>query len=199
MRDCRRSGRLNGPFAPHAKSAPTARDSAGARRVSRPIFVDGRFTFAGGSYEHDIDNPAGDRFTMPVRVGPWIHSLQLEDQGTSDKFTWTSFGGRVEVEPEVVLAATPNFEFSLFSALSLAAGTTKINSDIAGVSEDFDSHGSAFGLEIGPRFRWSRFLASVSYLHRQLSIAESDPTNNVVVFGFDNSFNGIAVSFGGGF
>ena len=103
----------------------------------------------------------------------------------------------MEVEPEVVLAATPRFEFSLFSALSLAAGATNVHEDVT--DQDYDTSSSAFGFEIGPRFRFSRFLVSASYLHRQLSVDQSDPTNNIVIFGFDNSFDGLAISFGGGF
>lgn len=248
---------------PAPQPPPRTHQAAASGHLPRPVYLDGRFTVAGGSFEHDIDNPAGSvnddtgssfvglmvegssragfgggismemtvtnddlfrssgaparavvfefapfflyrvapshRFTMPVRVGPWLNTLLLDDQNSSDTTHWTSIGGRVEVEPEVVLAASRGFEFSLFSEVSLAAGFTNVSVDTNALNEDYDSSSSAFGFEIGPRFRWSHFLASVSFLHRQLSIDQSDPTNGTFVFGVDDSFDGLAVSFGGGF
>ncbi|HUR29685.1 MAG TPA: hypothetical protein VM509_15955 [Planctomycetota bacterium] len=141
----------------------------------------------------------GDRFQMPLRFGPWIHVLTLDDQGSSDELTWVSLGLRLEVEPEVVLARTDDFEFSLFTALSLAGGGTEVHLDSSGGDEDFDTDAGEFGFEIGPRFRWSHFEAGFSFLHRAVEFDESDPENNVTVRGVDATFNALAVSFGGGF
>lgn len=142
---------------------------------------------------------AGERFRMPVRFGPWIHVLTLEDQNSSDTLDWVSLGLRAAVEPEFALVRAEDFELSLFAELSVAGGSTRIHLDSSGGDEDFDSSSAAFGFEFGPRFRWSHFHAGVSYLHRGLAVDESDPENNAVVRAIDTSFDAIAFSFGGGF
>ncbi|MEO6709366.1 MAG: hypothetical protein ABI054_07525 [Planctomycetota bacterium] len=141
----------------------------------------------------------GDRFRMPLRAGPWIHALTLDEQHSSDSLTWVSVGLRVAVEPEIVLARSEGFEFSLFSEVSLAGGGTQVHQELGSGDEDYDTGGGAFGFEIGPRFRWSHFSAGVSLLHRSLSFDKSDRENNVRIPGIDTSFDAFAISFGGGF
>jgi len=141
----------------------------------------------------------GDRFRMPVRVGPWIHALTLDEQHSSDSLTWVSIGLRLAVEPEIVLARGEGFEFSLFSEVSLAGGGTEVHQELGSGDDDYDTDGGAFGFEIGPRFRWSHFSAGVSFLHRSLSFDESDRENGVTIPGIDTSFDALAISFGGGF
>ncbi len=141
----------------------------------------------------------GDRFQMPLRVGPWIHVLTLENQNTSDSKEWVSVGLRLAIEPEVVLARDERFEWTLFTALSLAAGDTTITLSSPGAAdEDLDSNGRAFGLEIGPRFRWSYFSAGVSFLHRQFEASGGNALPGAVS-AIDTTFNGIAFTFGCGF
>ncbi len=142
---------------------------------------------------------AGERFRMPIRVGPWIHALTLEDQGSSDSLEWASFGLRAAAEPEFVVVQGNDLELSVFAGLSLAGGATRIQLDSTAGDETFDSSAGAFGFELGPRLRWSHFVAGVSYLHRGLSVDESDPENNVVVRGIDTTYDGLAFTFGGGF
>jgi hypothetical protein len=74
-----------------------------------------------------------------------------------------------------------------------------VDADSAVVDDSFETDARAFGLEIGPRFRWSHFNAGISFLHRSVEFDESDPENGFFVFGVDTAFNGLALSFGGGF
>ncbi len=142
---------------------------------------------------------AGERFRMPVRVGPWIHALTLEDQASSDSLSWTSYGLRAAVEPEFALVHSQNFDLTMFAGLSLAGGATTIEEDLASGNETYDSNATAFGFELGPRFRWPHFLAGISYLHRELSADQSDFVNNFAIRGIDTSYDGLAFTFGGGF
>lgn len=142
---------------------------------------------------------AGERFRMPVRVGPWIHVLTLDDQASSDSLDWVSYGLRAAVEPEIAVVHSPNFDLTLFAGLSLAAGATTIQEDFSGIDETYDSTSTAFGFELGPRFRWTHFFAGISYLHRGLSVDESEFVNNFAIRAIDTSYDGIAVTFGGGF
>lgn len=141
----------------------------------------------------------GDRFEMPIRVGPWIHVLTLEDQNTSNSKQWVSAGLRLAVEPEVVLARNERFEWTLFTALSVAAGDTTITLSSPGAGdEELNSNGRAFGFEIGPRFRWSHFFAGISFLHRRFEASGGNAILGVVD-AVDTSFNGIAFTLGGGY
>lgn len=143
------------------------------------------------------------RFRMPVRVGPWINVLQLDEESSDDQVTWVTVGLRAAVAPEVALLTRRNFALSIASEISLAAGGTAIEVESGNDDQTFDSSAGAFGFELGPRFRWSHFYAGFSYVHRSLSVDESDTENlggvPTVVREFDNSFDGLVVSFGGGF
>src|SRR5690349_8315372 len=97
---------------------------------------------------------AGEQFRMPLRLGLWIHALNVDDQGSSDSLTWISVGLRLAAEPEVVLMRSPDFECSVFTAISLAGGSSEAHVESAAVDEDFDTEAGAFGLEVGPRFRF---------------------------------------------
>ncbi len=140
---------------------------------------------------------AGDRFLMPIRLGPWIHVLALDDPNNSIEVDWISLGLRLQLEPEVSIVRTNDFSLSVFTALTFAGGETAIDLSGPGIDEDLESEAGMFGFEIGPRLRFSHFIASVSYLHRSFHVDESDPDPNFVVFGFDNSYDGIAFSLGG--
>jgi hypothetical protein len=142
---------------------------------------------------------AGDRFRIPVRIGPWLHFLDAEDEGSSDSLTWATLGLRFAVEPEMVLVQDRDFQLSLFSEVSLAGGGSVVHEELGSTDEDYETTGGVFGLEIGPRFRMSHFFASVSFLHRGISMDESDSENGVRIPGFDSEFNALAFSFGGGF
>jgi len=142
---------------------------------------------------------AGDSFRMPVRLGPWIHALTLDDQGSTDRLRWVTLGVRLAIEPEIVLERTPGFEWTLFAGLSLAAGATRINLDSTTGNDDFDSNATSVGLEVGPRFRWKHLCAGISFLHRGVTVDESDPSNGQTVSGIDSTFNGLALTLGGSF
>lgn len=147
---------------------------------------------------------SGDRFRMPLRAGPWIHVLEVNDANNSDFIRWGSVGVRLAVEPEVVISRNEDFAFSLFSSVSVAGGSTGIDAEVGNIDHKFDTDGGAFGLELGPRIRWSHFMASVSFIHRTVSMDDSDTetvngTPGVFIRGFDNDFDAIAFTFGGGF
>ncbi|MBK8178390.1 MAG: hypothetical protein IPK67_05740 [Planctomycetes bacterium] len=139
------------------------------------------------------------RFRMPLRAGPWIQTLVLEDQNTDDTTTWVTGGLRLELEPEVVLISNRTLELLLHSRLTLAGGGTWIEVDSPGNDDEYESSAGAFGFEFGPRLRWSHFQGGVFFLHRSMSIDESDRENGVRIPEQDNSFNAVAFSFGGRF
>jgi len=142
---------------------------------------------------------AGETLRMPVRLGPWMHALTLEDEGSTDRLRWRTLGLRLAVEPEIVIERTENFEWSFFTSVALAAGATRIELDSAANDDEFDSYAAALSLEVGPRFRWSHVFAGISFLHRAVAFDESDPANSQTVSELHSTFSGFAVTLGGGF
>jgi hypothetical protein len=142
---------------------------------------------------------AGDRFRMPVHFGPWVHVLTLDDQGSTESTRWMTYGLRFALEPEIVIEQGKDFEWTLFTSISFSGGATRIDLDTTAGNEDFDSHASAVGFEVGPRLRWAQFSAGVSYIRRGVFLADAGPRNGLAVNDVDTAFDGVALSFGFGF
>ncbi len=138
---------------------------------------------------------AAPQFRMPIRVGPYLHTLRLEDN-SPDELTWASFGARVQIEPEVLLVRTPNGELGLFAELGVGAHGTAIELDSPSGDEDYDSDGISAGANIGVRGRWTGFTISLSYIWRHFAVDDSDIENFTFVREIDTRQDGLLLEMG---
>jgi len=140
-----------------------------------------------------------EQFRMPLRLGLWLRTLEVEGQLSGDAIRWTTLGLRFSAEPEVVLARSPGFGATVFADLSLATGSTDIDSDIGAVGPlngEYDTDAGLFAFEIGPRFRFDKFFFGVSFLHRAVSYGDSDPVGGIFIRGVDETVSCFMVTFG---
>jgi hypothetical protein len=131
---------------------------------------------------------------MPVRAGLLFHGHRIEDTTTGEQTTFSSFGPQFEVAPELFLTQSKHTKWSLFAELGLGAGYTSVEVD--GVSGEFDSSTWFYGIELGTRVYLGPVELGLSYVARGHMMAESDPENSTVVFGYEAGFDGLALTMG---
>ena len=136
-----------------------------------------------------------DYFRMPIRLGPYFHGYELEDDGPSD-LTWLSVGGRVELEPEVLVHRGPHSEVGIFAVLSGGIHVTSIELDTPTGDEDFDSDGYSAGVSAGVRARWKGFTTGLSYYSRWFNVDESDPEGNLFIREINTRLGGVMFEIG---
>ncbi|MEM7261451.1 MAG: hypothetical protein AAF488_05625 [Planctomycetota bacterium] len=127
---------------------------------------------------------------MPVRFGPYIHVLEIDDATTTDT-RWASYGARIEIEPEVILHRNGRNEISLFAEASGGLHFTQIKLDRAGPDEDFDADGYSLRGIAGVRGRWSGFSASLGYLVRYHNVDRSDVEGGQFISEIDTVVRGL--------
>ncbi|MAE77080.1 MAG: hypothetical protein CMJ85_09450 [Planctomycetes bacterium] len=108
--------------------------------------------------------------------------------------SYQAFGVRVGVQPELDFVNSNDTRFSGYTDLSAGLGTSSIVVD--GVGNTFSSWASTVGAELGLRFTSGQFTASIGYVHRLMSVDESDTIGNVFVKQADFGFSGFQFSAG---
>ncbi len=158
-------------------------------------------TFAGEESSEMIDveflgggEVRGRRARLQIMGGLTIHQLSLDfDPQTVD---WLGVGFRLAVAPEIALVASDDGE-SFLSAFGMLSGSFSVyDIDASTQSETFTSTGTQFGVDVGLRVQAERFVASLSYVLRSMSVDDSDPAGGVFVREIDHEFSGIVASVG---
>lgn len=138
-----------------------------------------------------------DEFSMPLRAGLLLYGHRLEGADSGDEVTSSSLGPMFEIAPEIVLAESGDFRFSLFGELGFGFASTVVNADTQTIDdEDFDSSTWFYGLELGARFYFGHFETGLSFVARGLEMDESDPEGGQVIQGYEASFDGLLLTFG---
>lgn len=184
-------------------------------RTDFGIFVDGYFGTADdiaedlGSADSSLDSlglfvaaayraTMDDDFRLPVRFGPFLQSIELDDSALPDgAIEYTTIGVRLSAEPEYIIMQRNESgriaELSAFAEISCGAGPTKVEDDVS--SED----GYAFTLayELGLRYRFGMgLLASLSWYSQKYHIGTTESYETAVFSGVDEDWSGIMIGLG---
>ena len=145
-------------------------------------------------FPHVTFRPGGDRYRVPIRVGPEVqlHTLDFGASSTTGDFDWVSVGLGLEVEPEFDFFRDDKSALSIYGSLRGGGGWVAIS----GPTEDYTSDSRSFGAEIGMRYEIAAFLVSAGFLTRTTNYDESDIENFSVVEETEFKFRGFFISAG---
>jgi len=146
-----------------------------------------------------VGDPArSDDFRLPLRVGPYLHRLEIEEDPTSTKIDWDGVGLRLEASPEWWFLRRDAFSLGLAGDLSLGAHVTSIDAeDGTGFSESFDGDGWTLGAGLGVIALFGRHVTTqLGYVYRMTNESESDPSNGFVVNEANQTFHGVVLGLG---
>jgi hypothetical protein len=130
---------------------------------------------------HDIsayfawDPLGGERFRLPLEIGPWISSTFLDYDRANIDYTFTNVGLRVGATPELKIVDTRSADVSLFAGASYSIGFTDVYEDLIGNNEDYDSEAQQFRAEAGLRVDLRAVTLGLHYVYSDTGINLSDP------------------------
>lgn len=153
----------------------------------------------GDAFVYVLFQPCPDRrIRLPIRVGPYLRGLAIEDASGPDEVVWSSFGVRVEIEPEVVLVSDENAEVSVFTGLGIGVHGTivEVESTTPAIDDRFESDGTTVNFEAGLRGRVLSLAWALSYIYRGVRFDESDPELGLFVRETNADFQGVAFTLG---
>lgn len=155
----------------------------------------------GDVFAYFVGDPINsDRFRLPLRVGPYFHRLELNDDTTPGTIDWDGVGLRLEAGPEVWLLRRNAFSLGLTGSVSIGAHVTSIDAEVAGLSDTFDGDGLTFGAGLGIAALFANHVTTqLGYVYRMTRESESDPSNGVFVREATQSFSGVVLQIGGRF
>ncbi|MCR9244375.1 MAG: hypothetical protein NXI31_05035 [bacterium] len=165
-------------------------DLFGAAAMTESRLVDG----FGYVYGH---LGGGDLFTIPLRGGITIQSLELDAGGASPAADteWTALGFRLEVEPELRLLYGEDYLWSVYAGGGFGVGVAE--AEVDGVNDTFEASSRQINYEIGTRFEYDGVFIGVGYMDRRIRFNEA--TRNAggsSLPGIENEFSGLFVSGG---
>ncbi len=149
--------------------------------------------FVGLAYRATVD----DKFRLPVRFGPFLHSSEQEVTGGDGDIDRTNIGVRLAAEPEYIVfqQATDGKirELSLFAEFGCGAGPAETKDSV----DKEDGYAFNFNWEIGARYRFpAGLMVGVSYMQMKNHFAATETYNNAVFNGVDDDFGGFMISAG---
>ena len=96
-----------------------------------PAFTES-YVLGAEAFPHFTYRPAvGDRFRIPLRIGPYVqlHSLDAETAANDATISYLSIGGQFEVEPEFDIMRKDNFAFGIHGRLRFGGAWATIDDD----------------------------------------------------------------------
>ena len=138
-----------------------------------------------------------DRFRLPVRLGPYLHRMMLEEDSSDTEIDWDSIGVRCEVEPEFWFLRRDNFALGIVGDFSAGLHATSIDVEVGGIDDDFDGDGLTFGAGGGVQaLLGDHVTTKVGFVYRSTFEDESDDSGGVVVREADANFAGFVFQLG---
>lgn len=127
-----------------------------------------------------------------IRLGVFTRTYDQKDKATDQRLEWSSFGLRLEVEPELTILHKDGLRWSGFGRGSIAMGLTTASSHPA----TFDADASMLGLDvgIGTRVQIYGFEFGMGYNYRTLSLEQSETINGQAFAGVDMTYSGLWAS-----
>jgi hypothetical protein len=152
----------------------------------------------GDAFLYFVGVPATDAyFRIPMRAGPYFHTVVLDDNQSSLQTNWNGVGLRIEVEPEVWFVRSDRFSFGVVGGASAGAHFTQVALKGGGGRTTFDGQGATLGADAGFQAMWGQHVTTrLGYLYRVTREDESDPRGGLTVSGVNASFNGVMLSVG---
>ncbi len=134
-----------------------------------------------------------DDASTAVRLGIFTRTYDQKDKVTDQRLEWSSFGLRLEVEPELTILRKDGLRWSGFGRGSVAMGLTTASSHPA----TFDADTSMLGLDIGigTRVQIYGFEFGMGYNYRMLSLEQSETINSQAFAAVDMTYSGLWASF----
>lgn len=151
--------------------------------------------FLGLAYRATVD----DKFRLPVRFGPFLHSSEQEVTGGDGDIERTTIGVRLAAEPEYIVfqQATDGKirELSVFAEFGCGAGPAETKDSV----DKEDGYSFNFNWEVGMRYRFpAGLMVGLSYMQMKNHYGATESYNNpaIVFNGVDDDFGGIMVTAG---
>lgn len=149
--------------------------------------------FLGLAYRATVD----DKFRLPVRFGPFLHSSEQEVTGGDGDIERTTIGVRLAAEPEYIVfqQATDGKirELSVFAEFGCGAGPAETKDSV----DKEDGYSFNFNWEVGARYRLpSGLMVGLSYMQMKNHYGATESYRNAVFNGVDDDFGGIMISAG---
>lgn len=144
----------------------------------------------------------GERFRMPIRIGPYISHTSVADSGPTlargQTTDYAVLGLRLEVEPELDFFQENEMVASVFVKQALGGGVAGVSRGID--EETFDTRERNHSFGIGVRFRVNKFHSELGYVYRYSEYDETDSevvSNNLMTLpGAEFEFTGLMISMG---
>lgn len=149
--------------------------------------------FLGLAYRATVD----DKFRLPVRFGPFLHSSEQEITGGDGDIERTTIGVRLAAEPEYIVfqQATDGKvrELSVFAEFGCGAGPAETKDNV----DKEDGYSFNFNWEIGARYRFpTGLMVGLSYMQMKNHYGATESYRNAVFNGVDDDFGGIMITAG---
>ena len=148
----------------------------------------------------------GEKFRLPVRFGPFIHTTEEDASDATGSFNIerSTIGVRLSAEPEYIVFQRAEggrvTELSAFVDVSCGAGPTEVDGEATGAGAftlDEDAYAFTLSYEIGLRYRFPNgLLASISWYANKYHVATTESYNGGVLFGVDDDFSGVMIAAG---
>jgi hypothetical protein len=100
-------------------------------------------------FAHATWTQASDGWIVPLRFGVSLHDYTIEEEASGDSVRWSTFGFRVEAEPEWRIASSEEVCFSLAAPIDVLVGLTWVETQPE--SEDWST--SMLGADVGLMLR----------------------------------------------
>jgi len=144
----------------------------------------------------------GERFRMPIRIGPYISHTSVADSGSSlargQTTDYAALGLRLEVEPEFDFFQENDMVASVFLKQSIGGGVAGVSRGVDEETFDTTERRRSFGL--GVRFRVNKFHSELGYVYRYSDYQETDSEvvdNKLITLpGAEFEFTGLMISMG---
>lgn len=119
----------------------------------------------------------GDRFRMPLAIGPWFSSTVIDYDRARIDYTFSTLGVRAGVRPEVTLVDADRVSVVAFAGASYSIGFAGIYEDLIGNNETYDSEAQQFRAEGGVRVDLRHVSLGFHYVFSDMGINLSQAEN----------------------
>jgi hypothetical protein len=135
------------------------------------------------------------RLRAQVRLGFPFEYVEQDFQNAPIDPEWIAAGGRLAVEPELLLLTEPGLRWSVHAEAAASLGYTLVlvetSSSFGGTTqEDFSAFTTGYGLEAGTRLELGHFDIGVSYMYRHTEVDEGRVILGIPFGDFESEFEG---------